>query len=211
MIYVYAITDGPPAPLEEPLRALEHGSLAAVFRPATAEDRTPNEEALWAHETVLEALMKERAVLPLRFGSVLADEAELGELLVAREREFAASLGQVRGRVELGVRATLPASVKPARPLSGSEYLQGKLERRRVASELGAVLNAELASAACAATYRTIADPRPEFAGAYLVEREQVERFRKQVEALRRERPDVEVACTGPWPPFSFAEPTGAA
>jgi hypothetical protein len=41
---------------------------------------------------------------------------------------------------------------------------------------------------------------------AYLVDRDAVGGFTARVDALQREHPELAVLCTGPWPPYSFAE-----
>ena len=41
---------------------------------------------------------------------------------------------------------------------------------------------------------------------AYLVDRERVDHMVAQVRATAEEHPDLEVLCTGPWPPYSFAD-----
>jgi hypothetical protein len=171
-----------------------------------------SEEALWRHEEVLEQLMTEHAVLPLRFGSTLAGEQELRDLIEARHTEFAAALRVVRGRVEIGVRASAEEPVTAQTPPEGGrEYLEAKLERRRAAARIGEQLHPELSARACASTFKLLAEPRPAFSGAYLVDRERVPEFRRAVEALQTAQPGVEVACTGPWPPFNFTELTEAA
>ena len=49
--------------------------------------------------------------------------------------------------------------------------------------------------------------PAPELLrAAYLVEREAVEPFVARVRELQREHPALSLLCTGPWPPYSFAE-----
>jgi hypothetical protein len=147
--------------------------------------------------------------LPLRFGSTLAGEQELRELLTMRRAEFAAALASVRGRVEIGVRAIVPAP--PEQPAdSGRAYLTAKLERTRAAARVGEDIHAELAPLASDSTYRLIGEPHPTFAGAYLVDRDAVDRFRQAVDAARAARPQLALACTGPWPPFSFTEPKEA-
>jgi hypothetical protein len=137
---------------------------------------------------------------------------------VARHGEFATALASVRGRVEIGVRATAngaaPASgTAPGAAAEGSgrAYLARKLEQRRAAARIGEHLHAELTAVASAATFRLAADPRPMFAGSYLVERDRVDEFRRAVEAAGAARPELAVACTGPWPPFSFTQPLEAA
>ena len=41
---------------------------------------------------------------------------------------------------------------------------------------------------------------------AYLVDRAHVDAFVAAVRALQREHAGLSVLCTGPWPPYSFAE-----
>ena len=217
MIYVYAVTEGgvgsargAPGIAGAPLRAVSSVGLAAVYSDDPPPGLRPTAEALWRHEHVLEELMRHGAVLPLRFGSTLAGEAELRELLAAREDEFSAALRAVRGRVEMGVRASVAT---PAEPTAGSgrAYLAAKLERRRAAARIGEKLDSELAPLASSSTYRLLGDPQPTFAGSYLVERDAVERFRGAFEAARASHPDLALACTGPWPPFSFTDAKAAA
>ena len=205
MIYVYGVTDGRPARLGD-LHAVEHGALAGVYSAQPPHDLTPTEENLWQHEHVLERLMGERAVLPLRFGSTLRDAEALRDLLRERELEFATAIAAVRGRVEMGVRASVAAEEAPRPDGSGRAYLEAKLARRRAAAQLGESLHTELSPLARAATYTLALEPRPTFAGAYLVERDQAVSFRSRCDEAAAAHPEVELACTGPWPPFSFAQ-----
>jgi hypothetical protein len=219
LIYVYAIVEGRPDLASgaaglggASLRALAQGEVAAVYSGDPPQGLEPTEDALWVHERVVEELMATRAVLPLRFGSTLAGEPELRDLLAARHDEFSAALASVRGRVELAVRASAPAAADGAEPAGGPAedgraYLAAKLERRRAAARMGDELHAQLAPRAAASTFTATAEPRPAFSGAYLVDRARMEEFRRGFEEVRAARPDLALACTGPWPPFSFTEP----
>ena len=208
MIYLYAIAERGPGilPPLAPLRTLNHGRLAGIYG-EPPDDLSPTLDGLCEHERVVEELMAGRALLPLRFGSVLEGEPELRKLLEARRSEFEAALDRVRGHVELGVRASAggPSGASAAaeggaavaRP--GSAYLSRKIAARRVAEQL----HGALAPAADAAVFH-VADGG--FAGAYLVERDAVQTFCQRVDDLRVERPGIEIALTGPWPPYSFAD-----
>ena len=46
---------------------------------------------------------------------------------------------------------------------------------------------------------------RPSVRLAYLVDEEAVEPFQELVRDLESELGHVQLACTGPWPPYSFA------
>ena len=114
MMYLYAITDRPEVPLpvlpglgEAVLLSLVYRDIAAVASRLAAPDNASvppaTESNLWRHETIVEALMGTRAVLPVIFGAVLADEAALQAILATRYTGFVTDLRRVSGRVELSV------------------------------------------------------------------------------------------------------------
>ena len=84
----------------------------------------PALDALWVHERVVERIMTDRAVLPMRFGSRLPDDDALRELLAARRQEFLATLQRVRGRVEVSVRAMQQGGERP--PAARSRSPRGR-------------------------------------------------------------------------------------
>ena len=123
--------------------------------------------------------------------------------MAARRDELRAALERVRGAVELAVRAraneaeaALPAT------RNGREYLAARLGRSRAAVELHEPL-AALARA-------SVIQPGDELLrAAYLVDRDAAAAFIERVRDLQRAHPELALVCTGPWPPYSFAEGTG--
>jgi Gas vesicle synthesis protein GvpL/GvpF len=208
MIWVYGICDKPdlPAPqgpglADAPLESLREGELLAVFTRHTDPVGDPAPEALWAHERVVERLMDDRAVLPMRFGSRLEDEDALRRLLAERRLPLLAALARVAGRVELGVRAIERDSAPVATTVAtGRDYLLAKLRVGGLADELHEPL-AELADEARRHPPRGAGEL---LRAAYLVDRSATARFRATVERLQARRDDVALLCTGPWPPYSF-------
>ena len=210
MIWVYAICDRPgSAPPREPglagapLEVLREGPLQAVFSRHGGDDvGEPTPEALWAHERVVERLMADRAVLPMRFGSRVADDDSLRRVLVSGREEYVAALARVSGRVELGVRALARDGAAEPVPagLSGRDYVLAKLDGSRRAT----ALHEPLAALAADARRQAPAGSDELLRGAYLVERLQVAPFRAAVERLQAAHPDAAILCTGPWPPYSF-------
>ena len=183
MIELYAITRHPAPPLPDvaPLQLVPTGRLAAVCAPAGADDEiTP--EALWRHEEVVEALMADRDVLPVRYGTRFDDEAAAARAVEERRDDFDAALRRVRGAVELSVRVIAVGEPRDAAPVHAALAALARAHARRPAR--GELLRA-----------------------AYLVEREAVGRFSDAVGRLQGENPDLRLLCTGPWPPWSFAEP----
>jgi hypothetical protein len=46
---------------------------------------------------------------------------------------------------------------------------------------------------------------RTSFKAAYLVDRDRVGAFRARIEELESQNANVQIVCTGPWPPYSFS------
>jgi hypothetical protein len=173
VIRLLAITDdaAEPAP---PVRAVPAGDLRVLCAPAEQQEATP--DALWAHEDLIEALMRERTLLPVRFGTLLRDEDAAAAAVAERRDELAAALERVRGAVELGVR------------------VRGEGEPAGVHEALAAL-----------ARDSVVRDGPDLLRAAYLVDRDAVDGFVARVRALQDAHSSLALLCTGPWPPYSFA------
>jgi hypothetical protein len=201
VIQLYAITDDP-APADPPLFAVPCAGLVALCAPAHDQEVTP--AALWRYEEVVEDLMESRDVLPVRFGTLVADENAVVGAVEERRSELVASLDRVRGAVELAVRAReREAPGRPEVAPSGSAYLRAKAARGDVARRL----HQPLADHARASV--VLSDSGSELLrAAYLVSRDEVDSFVALVAELQSDHAELDVVCTGPWPAYSFAEGT---
>jgi gas vesicle protein GvpL/GvpF len=209
VIELYAITDhpGPPLPDIAPLKLVPIDGLAAVCAPASDAEASP--EALWRYEEVVEALMADRDLLPTRYGTRLADEAAVTRAVQDRREELAAALDRVRGAVELSVRVAAAEARQgggtPAEATSGAEYL-----RVRALAEASHERTARAVHEPLSALSRASVVGRPHcpelFRAAYLVERDAIESFTATVKRQQDTGPGLSILCTGPWPPYSFAE-----
>lgn len=202
MIELYAITDdpGPPLPEVGPLRTVASDGLALVCAPATQQEVSP--DLLWRHEEVVEALMDDRDLLPVRYGTLLDDEAQAVRILKEHHARFACALDGVRGAVELSVRVLVNDGHSET-PLaqSGSDYLHAAAQRDAAARAVHEPL-----AALARDSVRRAGGPGELLRAAYLVGREQVEEVVRQVAHVQLENPGLRVLCTGPWPPYSFAD-----
>jgi Gas vesicle synthesis protein GvpL/GvpF len=198
VIELYAITDDP-APPEPPLRAVRSDGLTALCAPA--EQRELTAEVLWEHEAVVESLMEGRDLLPMRFGTLVEDDEAAIRALEERREELRSSLERVRGAVELAVRAEANAPKDlTLDAASGAEYIRAKARR----TEAARLLHEPLAFLA----RESVVQPGPELLrAAYLVDREAVQSFVGLVRRLQETHEGLRVLCTGPWPPYSFAQP----
>jgi hypothetical protein len=240
--YVYGVVDADCA-LPEPgdgVRLVREGGVAAIVGPVDLGEFDRLDERLndlaWleqkarAHEAVLDRLVGEGAIVPLRFGAIYRHLDEVAAMLGERSDEFAADLDRVRGRVELGVKgfverealeATL-ASERVAASVGGGSG-RAYLERRRMQREITEEAAAILAEAARSTHERLLehsvagAVSRPhsrELSGrseemflnaAYLVSAAD-ESLRGEVADLGRGYASLALTfeVTGPWPPYSF-------
>jgi hypothetical protein len=233
--YLYAISDRPEAPVpaqpgleEAALLSIPYQSIAAIGSPFSAGEAAPTEANLWRHEAVVESLMADRAVLPVRFGAILAGEMAVRAALAAHYTNFLAGLDRVRGRVELGLRilwdddlqiedggSPVADSNRQAPTISGRSYLLARLEEdrqyrdwRERAETLAMELNVSLSRLAVDSVQQMLVTPRLLLTAAYLVDQDQVAAFRLAVEALKITHPALRFLCTGPWPPYSFVAAT---
>jgi hypothetical protein len=208
VIELFAITDHPAPPLPEvaPLSVVASHGLAVVCAPA--EDREMSPEVLWRHERVVEALMDDRDLLPVRFGTRLEDETAAAGALAERHGEFARALDRVRGAVEVSVRVIGERmDAPPSDPVSGADYLRAKVRSAAAAEEVSRAVHAPLASRARASAKLPAPDPAELLRAAYLVDRDAVTEFVACVRELEEANPRLRVLCTGPWPPYSFSSP----
>jgi gas vesicle protein GvpL/GvpF len=222
------------------VRIVQHGSLAAIVSevpldefgedvlPERLNDRAWLESKARAHEDVLQAFAGSTAVVPLRFGAIYRDRADVAALLAERGDAFAGSLERVRGHVELGVKGWADRARLTAGPetgavatTSGRSYLEQRLQAREAAAHAGAQLS-EIVHAAHERLLALAADgvanrPQPrELTGrademvlnaAYLVA-EGDGSFAREVERLDAEGRALGISfeLTGPWPPHNFVD-----
>ena len=206
----YAICDGAPvnpprrSGLEgQPLETVTDGGLTALF---TAH-RTPpaaSLESLEVHEQVVGEAMREAAVLPVRFGSMLESPADLRELLRARRGALTDALDGVRGCVEM--RLLILDSEPRDRPAatSGTEYLRLRGECRRRFRELSEQCAERFDDLALESRFRPSRARSVTLTAAFLLPEENVETFADRVAQLDGHLGGAELASTGPWPPYSF-------
>jgi hypothetical protein len=226
--YLYAICNeaGALAPVHPGIDdatpvCVTHQDLAAWVTPIGSSLLTPNPESLWRHEAVIEALMASRTVLPVRFGTVLADEDATRAMLAQHHDHFCRDLERVRGRLELAVHVLWdpeangddcpPARGDASGASSGRAYLLARLqsvhweqELKRQAEALALELHAPLAALADDHVRRVLITTRQLLSAAYLVQRDRLNLFREQVGTLIAAYPQFQFLLTGPWPAYSF-------
>ncbi len=189
----------------QPLHSVDAQGLAAIVGPAPGGGTEPDEGALWKYEEVQERLMAHHVILPARFGTVLADETAVRALLRDRELELRRALDRVCGSVEFGITTAWHDPDEPREPASGTAYLLSRLTRDRRACEVARLLH-PLSALSRSSRQRVLPRPSLPVTASYLVESHRSDEFIEMVAYLDGQLGDVDVVCTGPWPPYSFAQ-----
>jgi hypothetical protein len=233
--YLYAITTaGHPADLHglhgvgetpEPLRTLSTSALTAVVSDAPQDLRAKRRD-LAAHQAVLERLMRDGAVLPMRFGLVSPDDDQVRQALRQQQDAYAERLGDLEGRVEFHLKAARDEDDLLREIVAGSEEIRrlndltredpaahdqrvalGELVAHEVAARKENDAQELLARLAPQAAGHVVGQPAdPHFLSAsFLVSRDHAADFGRAVDEEARRSGD---ACTlslhGPLPPYSF-------
>jgi hypothetical protein len=87
------------------LQTVVVGDIAAVVSDAPLTRYRVSRENTLAHQKAIEAVMKERPVLPVRFATIAEDEEKVKRILKAEYDSFQQLLVKVGDKVELGVKA----------------------------------------------------------------------------------------------------------
>jgi Gas vesicle synthesis protein GvpL/GvpF len=213
--YVFALVDRPPAGPKGKglsgalgLRSVP-GGLAVVERRA---DVPPAEFGpLKRHHDVVAALAaRVPAILPVRFGTLLDDDA-IDDALADRGEEIEQALEAVRYRVQFtwrrkartSRRAPARTKVEETSDLSGTDYLRRAARTAKPSPPASwRSLRAALAPLISAEVYQSATATTPESL-YHLVARDTVARYSTAATELRRA--DAALTLTGPWAPFAFA------
>ena len=213
MIYVYGFLAAPAGGPElsglddAPVEPLELAGLTLAVSRLEGGAPEATEDGILCHARVVEELTRTAdAVLPARFGLVYPDEVGLRRAVDEHAGELRRGLERVRGCVELGLRVLMPETdERPAVTADGGEYLRSRLrettERDRLARDVDDAL------VGLARDHVRSSPPSGEvlLTAAYLLPQGSVDEFRRALRKLEWSHPQLDLICTGPWPPYSFA------
>lgn len=94
---------------ESPVRTFGDGDARAVASCLDGPRPAATPANARRHEAIVEALARRGPVLPVRFGTVLADAHTLARSLATRRDDLVADLARLGGKVEFGVLVLAPA------------------------------------------------------------------------------------------------------
>jgi Gas vesicle synthesis protein GvpL/GvpF len=220
MIYVYGFLSArppiaPPSGVSgEPVELRSLGPL--VVATGELSEVPPAElDALRRHDAVVRALARPpAAILPARFGSICATDAELGAWVEPRLSLLQSTLRLVEGCEQMTVRIFAPRGTPSPDAESeagsndigpGTRFLEGKRRSRtRFDTEIAAVRRVveRLARAEVATEH----EAAPLLLTLHhLVLSSQIDEYRQAVAGAAADLAPLRVATTGPWSPYAFA------
>jgi hypothetical protein len=218
--------------LSEPgLRWVTHGELAALVGSAGGAELGAA-RTLRLHWRVLEELARSATVVPVRFGTAMADEqAVVDDLLAPRQDELRSLLAELAGKVQLtvkgdfdqeqllrGVVASSPAVARLRERVRRVPEAAGYYDRIRLGQLVAEDVERErtrctarmmerLEPLAVAAREEQVSSIDAAVNAAFLVERDGEATFRAAVKALEQELAGaVVLRCIGPLPAYSFSD-----
>lgn len=227
-----------------PTRVTAKGLTALISRvPATEfgsdalsrnlNDLTWLERVARAHEAVLDAVLGQSTIVPLRMCTIFESEPGVIEMLERRQESLSDALAAIDGRLEWAVKVLVDPDrvIDLAEPEvvvagdadpagEGRAYLRRRRGERdvrqsagRLAADIAQQVHARLQDWAIDA--RTFPPQNREISGhqgemilngAYLIDRERTEELSElvaELEAHHREH-GARIELSGPWPPYNF-------
>jgi hypothetical protein len=194
---------------------------------AHAEDPKWLEQVASRHHAVLQEVVGQADVLPLRLPGIHQDLATLQQVLRDQLASLEHALERIRGHVELGakvflVNQTTQQAEAEQRPTSGRDYLarrsaeasnreEARLRRQKEVLDAHEAMAHGSTHAAVNAPQDAALSGRSEpmlLNAAYLVPRDGLDEFVALAERVHDElaRDGMTLEVTGPWPPYNFAD-----
>lgn len=210
-VRVYALVAGRRLPVTfrtggTRFRLIGRGAVAAVVSEQLIPVKPTAANMRRYDRTMRDLAVRFPAILPARFGTVMAED-ELTFILSSRRASLARALASVRGRVQMTIRLMTPVVEVPAAPpladgLTGRDYLTGKARAAatsRVVPEFAPIRRA---------VARWIRDERVDrrlgVASIYhLIPRASAAAYQRTAQIAAKEA-GMHVVLSGPWPPYAF-------
>jgi hypothetical protein len=177
------------------------GDLAAVVSDVPGAALDPTRDRVLAHDRVNQAVMRDRTVIPMNFGTVCRTREDVVRLLRVAHAAFSEVLQKMEGCVEFGLKVLQRPdarvdSLPPGAPTDGelqmraTRHIDDGLERLREVS-VASRLNPPLG------------DPMI-LNAAFLVRCDGEPAFMTRAKEVARKFPHLVFKFTGPWPPYNF-------
>lgn len=233
-IYSYAIIDSR-VNIEEPISGLEgagvynlyYRDIGAVVSKFINQIKEINKDDVLKHEEVIERLMENFTVLPVRFFTTFDREEEVLVMLKEYYHDFKENLDRLRNKVEFGIKVIWPADMIKQRIIDAynkgkinivtsedarvKTFVKAKFEKYKIDKEFQeeanrcvVVVDDYFGKTACEKKLQKLQTDELLLNAAYLVEKEKQNEFKQAFEQLKSAPSDLKYLFSGPWPPYNF-------
>ena len=186
-----------------------------------------SEENILLHEKIIERVMQDYTVMPMRFGTVLNSEDCVKAMLEQYYGDFSADFIRLENRLEMGVKVIWPVEkikkeITAGNPGTGHQedggevtpgtaYLKRRLREYLWEQALTAradrfirEINDLLSPCFVECRTKKLMTEKLVLNGAYLVPRDRVAEFKSRLRNLKGLYRECKFLLSGPWPPYNF-------
>ena len=233
-LYVYGIVDSSEQ-ISESIYGLEgagvynipYCDIGAVVSEISQPIRGVTEGAVLEHESVVEKLMANFTVLPVRFQTVIDGRDNLLSMMQSYYKDFKDNLARLHNKLEFGIKVIWPADKvkanitkalkKDEQKIQGTDnslskrFIKEKFEEYKIDKEFQAkadkfikVMDIFFSRFATEKKLTKLKTENLLLDAVYLVEKSEEGNFREAFEHIKSGQPSLKYLFSGPWPAYNF-------
>jgi len=235
-LYLYGIIDSSDQ-IKEPIYGLEEGSnvynipfcdIGAAVSEISQPIQGVTEGAVLVHEIVVEKLMEQFTVLPVRFQTIIDGRDSLLAMMQSYYKDFKDNLARLHNKLEFGIKVIWPADKVKANIIKvlkkdeqktiesdnspNKRFIEKKFEEYKIDKEFEAkankfikVMDIFFGKFAVEKKLEKLKTKNLLLDAVYLVEKNRENDFREAFEHIKSANyPDFKYLFSGPWPAYNF-------
>jgi len=233
-LYLYGIVDSSDQ-ISESIYGLEgagvynipYCDIGAVVSETGKPIRGVTEGAVLEHEAVIEKLMANFTVLPVRFQTIIDSRDNLLSMMQSYHKDFKDNLARLHNKLEFGIKVIWPAEKIKANIIKGfkkskqknpepnssqsKKFIAEKFEEYKIEKEFQAkadkfikVMDIFFSKFASEKKLTKLKTENLLLDAVYLVEKSQEGNFREAFEHIKGGPPGLKYLFSGPWPAYNF-------
>jgi hypothetical protein len=233
-LYLYGIIDSSDQ-ITESICGLEDSGvynipfcdIGAVVSQISQPIQGVTEGAVLKHEAVVEKVMANFTVLPVRFGTIIDGRDSLLSMMQSYYKDFKDNLARLHNKLEFGIKVIWPADKvkaniikvlkKDEQKMQGSDnslskrFIKEKFKEYKIDKEFEAkadkfikVMDIFFSRFAAEKKLEKLKTENLLLDAVYLVEKDKQNDFREAFEHIKSGHPGLKYLFSGPWPAYNF-------
>ena len=201
--------------------------IGAVVSQISQPIQNVTEGAVLEHEVVVEKLMANSTVLPVRFGTIIDDRDSLLSMMQSYYKDFKDNLARLHNKLEFGIKVIWPADKVKANIIKvlkkdeqktldsdnspSKRFIEEKFEEYKIGKEFEAkadkfikVMDIFFGRFAAEKKLEKLKTENLLLDAVYLVEKDKQSDFREAFEHIKSGPPGLKYLFSGPWPAYNF-------